>query len=96
MIVEFDGKKPKIHPTAYVAETAEIIGDVTLGRNSSIWNGAILRGDMHYIKIGKNSNVQDNSILHGTANKFPTIVGDNVSIGHNAIVHGCNFFINIV
>ncbi len=83
------GKKPQIHDTAYVEDSAMVIGDVRIGRDSSIWNGAVLRADMHYIKIGKNTSIQDNSVLHGTAGKFPTIVGDNVSIGHNAIVHGC-------
>ncbi len=83
------GKKPIIHKTAYIEENATIIGDVEIGKDSSIWNGAVLRGDLHYIKIGKNTNVQDNAVLHGTADYYPTIVGDNVSIGHNAIVHGC-------
>ena len=82
-------KMPKIDRTAYVEESAEIIGDVRIGKNSSIWNCAVLRGDMHYIRIGENTSVQDNSVLHGTATEFPTIVGNNVSIGHNAIVHGC-------
>ncbi|HLC59781.1 MAG TPA: gamma carbonic anhydrase family protein [archaeon] len=89
MIVGFENKSPKIHKTAFVAPTAELIGDVRIGEDASIWFGAVLRGDMHYIKIGKNSSVQDNSVLHGTMNKFPTIIGDNVSVGHNAIVHGC-------
>lgn len=88
-IRSYMGKMPKIDRTAYVEKSAEIIGDVRIGKNSSIWNGTVLRGDMHYIKIGKNTSVQDNSVLHGTATKFPTIVGDSVSIGHNAIVHGC-------
>lgn len=86
---EYRGKGPTIDPTSYIEASATIIGDVTVGKNSSIWDGAVLRGDMHYIRIGRNSNVQDNSVLHGTARKYPTIVGDNVSIGHSAIVHGC-------
>jgi len=89
MIRRYLDKEPRIDPTAYVDESAMIIGDVQVGRDSSIWNGAVLRGDMHYIKIGRNSNVQDNSVMHGTADHYPTIVGDNVSIGHGAIVHGC-------
>ena len=87
--MEFEGVKPKIDKSAFVAYTATLIGDVRIGKNSSIWYGTILRGDMNYIQIGRNSNVQDNSVLHGTADKYPTIIGDNVSIGHNAIVHGC-------
>ncbi|MCL4381665.1 gamma carbonic anhydrase family protein [Candidatus Marsarchaeota archaeon] len=89
MIKEFRNKFPKVDKTAYVASSAELIGDVEVGENSSIWSGAVLRGDMHYIRIGKNSSVQDNSVMHGTADNYPTIVGDNVTIGHGAIVHGC-------
>ncbi len=89
MILDFNGKKPKIDKTAFVAPTADIIGDVEIGENSSVWFGSVLRGDLHYIKIGRNSNVQDNCVMHGTINKYPTVVGKNVSIGHNAIVHGC-------
>lgn len=88
-IRKYQGKKPRIDKTAYIEKSAEIIGDVQIGKDASVWNGAVLRGDMHYIRIGKNSSVQDNSIMHGTENKYPTIVGDNVSIGHGAIVHGC-------
>jgi carbonic anhydrase/acetyltransferase-like protein (isoleucine patch superfamily) len=88
-LIDFEGKKPKVSRSAFVAPNATLIGDVTVGSNSSIWYGAVLRGDMHYIRIGKNVSVQDNSVMHGTANKYPTIIGDNVSIGHNAIVHGC-------
>ncbi|MDE1860537.1 MAG: gamma carbonic anhydrase family protein [Candidatus Micrarchaeota archaeon] len=88
-IREYLALKPKINPTAYIEKTAEIIGDVRIGMDSSVWNGAVLRGDMHFIEIGRNSSVQDNAVMHGTENKYPTIVGDNVSIGHGAIVHGC-------
>ena len=75
--------------SAYIADSAEIIGDVTVGKNSSVWPGAVLRGDMHFIKLGNNVSVQDNAIMHGTVGKFSTTVGNNVSVGHNAIVHGC-------
>ncbi len=88
-IIRFNGKRPKISNSSFIAENATIIGDVIISSNSSIWFGAVLRGDMHYIKIGKNVSVQDNSVMHGTADKYPTIIGDNVSIGHNAIIHGC-------
>ncbi|MCL4404929.1 gamma carbonic anhydrase family protein [Candidatus Marsarchaeota archaeon] len=87
--LRFGNKFPEIDASAFVAENATIIGDVKIGEKSSIWYGVVLRGDMNYIRIGKNVSVQDNSVMHGTANKFPTIIGDNVSIGHNAIVHGC-------
>jgi carbonic anhydrase/acetyltransferase-like protein (isoleucine patch superfamily) len=95
-IEAFNGKTPKVDKTAFVAGNATLIGDVTIGSDSSVWYGTVLRGDMHYIKIGKNSSVQDNSVLHGTADKYPTIVGDNVSIGHNAIVHGCTIAGNCI
>jgi len=88
-IINYGDKTPKTEDSTFIADTAVIIGDVTIGKNSSVWYGAVLRGDMNYIKIGDNVNVQDNSVMHGTANKFPTIIGDNVSIGHNSTVHGC-------
>jgi carbonic anhydrase/acetyltransferase-like protein (isoleucine patch superfamily) len=88
-IKNYGDKSPKIEDSTFIVETATIIGDVTIGKNSNIWHGAVLRGDMNYIKIGDNVNVQDNVVMHGTADKFPTIIGDNVSIGHNSTVHGC-------
>lgn len=96
MLEEFEGKKPHIHPSVYIAKSAEIIGEVAIGENSSVWNKAVLRGDMNYISIGKNSSVQDGCIIHGTILKYPTVVGDNVSIGHGAIVHGCKIGNNCI
>ena len=90
MIIPFEGKIPKIHPTAWLAETAVIIGDVEIGENSSVWYNCVLRGDNMPIRIGKNTNIQDGSILHIETDKHSCILGDNVSIGHNAIVHGCD------
>ncbi|MEM3841279.1 MAG: gamma carbonic anhydrase family protein [Candidatus Micrarchaeaceae archaeon] len=92
----FKGVCPKIPKSAYVASTAEVIGAVNIGENSSIWPGAVLRGDMHYIRIGKNTSIQDNTVMHGTADRFPTIVGDNVTIGHLALVHGCTIGDNCI
>lgn len=89
MLKEFGGKKPRVGNNVYISETSEIIGDVEMGDNSSVWNGAVLRADTHYIRIGTNTSIQDNCVLHGTENKYPTVVGNNVSVGHNAIVHGC-------
>ncbi len=86
--MSFRNKSPKVNKTAYIANTAELIGNIEIGKNSSVWNGAVVRGDIGYIKIGKNSNIQDNSVMHSAAN-YPTIVGNNVTIGHNAIIHGC-------
>ena len=96
MLRGFMGKKPKIHKTAYIADTAEIIGEVAVGKDSSIWHGVVLRGDMHYIKVGKGTSIQDNSVMHGTATRYPTVVGDHVSIGHNALVHGCKIGNNCI
>lgn len=82
----FKGKSPRVHPTAFVAPTAVLIGDVTLHEHSSVWFGTVLRGDMDRIEIGARSNVQDNSTIHTDENE-PTIVGEDVTIGHNALVH---------
>ena len=82
----FKGKSPRVHATAFVAPTAVIIGDVTLHAHSSVWFGTVLRGDMDRIEIGARSNVQDNTTIH-TDDNDPTIVGEDVTIGHNALVH---------
>ncbi len=82
----FKGKSPRVHPTAFVAPTAVLIGDVTLHEHASVWFGTVLRGDMDRIEIGARSNVQDNSTVHTDLGE-PTIVGEDVTIGHNALVH---------
>lgn len=87
MIIEFEGKKPKIHPTAWVAPTAVIIGDVEIGPDASVFYGCVLRGDVNAIRIGARTNIQDNSVLHVDADA-PCILGDDVTIGHMALVHG--------
>ena len=86
-IYELDGKKPKIHETAFVDNTASIIGDVVLEERTSVWPSAVLRGDIERIHIGACSNVQDNVSIH-TSHGQPSIVGRYVTIGHNAVVHG--------
>lgn len=86
MTMTFHGKSPQIHPTAFVAENASLIGDVTVGKNSSVWFGAVLRGDNGSLTLGEGSNVQDNATLHcepGGSLK----IGNNVTVGHNAVVH---------
>ncbi len=88
MIKTFQDKKPNIHESCFVAETADIIGDVTIGANSNIWYKAVLRGDDNCIKIGENTNIQDNTVVH-ISKIYPTIIGDNVTIGHSSIVHAC-------
>ena len=89
MIKVFDGIEPKIHATCFVADSVDVIGDVTMGENSSVWFGSVLRADMHYIKIGKRTNIQDNCTVHVTTDLHPTTIGDDVTIGHNVILHGC-------
>ena len=82
----FKGKSPRVHPTAFVAPTAVLIGDVTLHEHASVWFGTVLRADMDRIEIGARSNVQDNTTIH-TDEHEPTIVGEDVTIGHNALIH---------
>jgi carbonic anhydrase/acetyltransferase-like protein (isoleucine patch superfamily) len=83
------GREPRIHPSAYIDPAAQVIGDVTIEENVSIWPGVVVRADQdNYIKIGKNSNVQDNSVLH-VSPQFPCIIGAGVTIGHGAMVHAC-------
>lgn len=96
LIKELLGKKPQIGENTFLAETATVIGDVTMGKDCSIWYNAVIRGDVHYIKMGDKVNVQDNAMLHCTFEKFPLVIGNNVSIGHNAIVHGCNIKDNVL
>jgi carbonic anhydrase/acetyltransferase-like protein (isoleucine patch superfamily) len=79
---------PQVHPTAFVHERAEVIGKVRIGPKASIWPGAVLRGDIEEIVIGEGSNVQDNAVIH-TDHGMPTVVGDGVTVGHAAILHGC-------
>ena len=86
---DFKGKKPRLGSGVFLAENASIIGDVEIGNDCSIWYGAVLRGDMHFIRIGSRTNIQDNCVLHITAGTHPTIVAEEVTIGHAAIVHGC-------
>lgn len=96
LIKELLGKTPTIGENTFLAETATIIGDVEMGRDCSIWYNAVIRGDVHYIKMGNKVNVQDNAMLHCTYEKFPLEIGNNVSIGHNAIVHGCKIQDNVL
>lgn len=96
LIKELLGKTPQIGEHTFLAETATIIGDVEMGKECSIWYNAVIRGDVHYIKLGNKVNVQDNAMLHCTYEKFPLEIGNNVSIGHNAIVHGCKIQDNVL
>ncbi|MEO0286638.1 MAG: gamma carbonic anhydrase family protein [candidate division WOR-3 bacterium] len=88
LILPYKGKYPRFGQYVYVAPTAQVIGDVVVGDYSSIWFGAVLRGDVEEILIGQYTNIQDNVVLHGTRGKYNVVVGDYVTIGHNACVHG--------
>jgi carbonic anhydrase/acetyltransferase-like protein (isoleucine patch superfamily) len=89
MIRPFRGVHPQIHPTAYVEPSAQVIGDVHLGEEASIWCNCTVRGDIHYIRIGDRSNVQDNSVIHVRHGSHPTILEAEVTVGHSATLHGC-------
>lgn len=89
MIYEFLDKSPRFDETVFVAPSADIIGDVTLGSRSSVWFNVTIRGDVNWIEIGEKTNIQDNTCIHVTNQTNPTKIGDLVSIGHNATIHGC-------
>lgn len=89
LIITFKGKSPVIHPDAFVAPTASVIGDVQIGRDSSVWFSAVLRGDESAIRIGERTNIQDAVVIHGTLGREPVVIGDEVTIGHGAVLHGC-------
>ncbi|MDB9754992.1 gamma carbonic anhydrase family protein [Winogradskyella sp.] len=90
------GIHPQIPENCYIADNATIVGDVTMGNECSVWFNAVIRGDVHSIKMGNKVNVQDGAIIHATYQKSPTTIGNNVSIAHNAIVHGCTIKDNVL
>ena len=96
LIKTVNGKTPSIPDDCYVAENATIIGDVTFGEKCSVWFNAVIRGDVNFITFGNKVNIQDGAVIHCTYQKYPTIIGNNVSIGHNAIVHGCVVHDNVL
>lgn len=96
IIKEIRGKYPQIASDCYIAENATIVGDVTLGETCSVWFNAVIRGDVNTITIGDKVNIQDGAIIHCTYEKHPTVIGNNVSIGHNAMVHGCVIHDNVL
>ncbi|MCK0122921.1 gamma carbonic anhydrase family protein [Gelidibacter sp. F2691] len=96
IIKSVNGKHPQIADDCYIAENATIVGEVTIGLQCSVWFNAVIRGDVHYIKIGNKVNIQDGAVIHATYQKSPTTIGNNVSIGHNAIVHGCTIHDNVL
>jgi gamma-carbonic anhydrase len=88
-IIAYNGITPSIHESVFTAHGSVILGDVTIGKDSSIWFNVVIRGDVHYIKIGDRTNIQDLAMLHVTHKKHPLNIGSNVTVGHSAILHGC-------
>ncbi|HEY7914396.1 MAG TPA: gamma carbonic anhydrase family protein [Blastocatellia bacterium] len=89
MIRSFKGITPQVAPTAFVEASAQLIGDVTIGAHSSVWFNCVLRGDVYHIRVGDYSNIQDGTIIHVTSGRFATIIGNRVTVGHGAVLHGC-------
>ncbi len=96
LILPVQGKSPEFGNECFVAPNATIVGDVKMGDECSVWFNAVIRGDVNYIKIGNRVNIQDGAIIHCTYQKYPTNIGNNVSIGHNAMVHGCTIHDNVL
>ncbi|TFG73828.1 MAG: gamma carbonic anhydrase family protein [Flavobacteriales bacterium] len=96
IIKTINGKTPQFGNDCFIAENAVIVGEVRMGNQCSIWFNTVLRGDVHFIKMGNKVNVQDGAVVHCTYLKSPTTIGNNVSIGHNAIVHGCTIKDNVL
>ena len=96
IVKELNGQTPKFGENCFLADNAVVVGEVEMGDNCSIWFSAVVRGDVHYIKMGNKVNIQDNATIHATYQKSPTTIGNNVSIGHNAIVHGCTIHNNVL
>jgi carbonic anhydrase/acetyltransferase-like protein (isoleucine patch superfamily) len=89
MLRPFRGVLPRVHPTAFIDPSAQVIGDVEIGEQSSVWMTAVIRGDVHRIRMGRRSNIQDGTIVHVMNQTHPTTIGDNVTVGHAALLHGC-------
>lgn len=89
MIRPYRGKRPEIAASAYIDAAAVVIGDVVIGADSSVWPCAVIRGDVHFIRIGARTNIQDASVLHVMRDEYPTILGDDVTVGHSVTLHGC-------
>ena len=96
ILKELNGKKPSFGKDCFFADNAVLVGDVEMGDNCSVWFNSVIRGDVHYIKIGDRVNIQDGAVIHGTYQKSPTNIGNNVSIAHNAVVHGCTIHDNVL
>ena len=89
MLRQYRGVLPRVHPTAYIDDSAQVIGDVEIGEESSVWMAVVIRGDVHRIRIGQRSNVQDGTVVHVMKDTHATTIGHDVTIGHAAVIHGC-------
>jgi carbonic anhydrase/acetyltransferase-like protein (isoleucine patch superfamily) len=89
MIRPHRGRLPRVHPSAFVDDSAQVIGEVEIGEDCSIWMCVVVRGDVNWIRIGRRTNVQDGSVVHGMLGTHPTVLGDDVTIGHGSVLHGC-------
>jgi carbonic anhydrase/acetyltransferase-like protein (isoleucine patch superfamily) len=85
----YRGQLPRVHPTAFIDASAQVIGDVEIGEESSVWMCAVVRGDVHWIRVGRRTSIQDGAVVHAMTGTHPTSIGDNVTIGHAAVIHGC-------
>ena len=90
MIRSFAGKHPKIHETAFITEDAIVVGDVEIGEESSVWFGSVIRGDVNHVRIGARTNIQDGCVVHVSSNDHPTILEDEITVGHRVTLHGCH------
>ncbi len=89
MLRPYRGQLPRVHPSAFIDDSAQVIGDVEIGEDSSVWMCVVIRGDVNRIRIGRRSNIQDGTIIHVMKDTHPTVIGDDVTVGHAAVVHGC-------
>jgi carbonic anhydrase/acetyltransferase-like protein (isoleucine patch superfamily) len=89
LVIPFGGKTPQLAPDVWIAPTAVVTGDLVMGAGCSVWYGAVIRADVHAVRIGEGTNVQDGAVLHVTTGKWPLMIGNRVTIGHRAVLHGC-------
>jgi carbonic anhydrase/acetyltransferase-like protein (isoleucine patch superfamily) len=89
-ILSFKDQTPRVHPSSFIANSAEVIGDVEIGEDSSVWFGSVVRGDVNYIRIGARTNIQDGTIIHVNSVTHPTVLEDEITVGHRVTLHGCN------
>ncbi len=89
LVAAYEGRTPRIAASAFLAEGSVVVGDVEIGESSSLWFGTVVRGDVNHVRIGARTNVQDLSVVHVTSRTHPTVIGDDVTVGHRAVLHGC-------